>query len=198
MCPSYFMCMENPKRGYNWKLTWGIVCQTSDDGWFDKVSFSFDDVTTEFDWSAQFLHFGQSFEVTLWSISPTFYENLLLWFPCAKKLQSQNVNREKVRKTLVWGKAACKMLVKLKPGAQLWNARVRRGFRRQGGLPTCWWWSRKLSSDVRQLDRKPFRGQSTSSRWCICCQSEIKTWIEILKTFQCKFMIFYVNLCLKI
>jgi len=41
------------------------VSETSDDGRFNKVSFAFDDVTAEFDFASQFLHFGQSFKVTL-------------------------------------------------------------------------------------------------------------------------------------
>jgi hypothetical protein len=51
------------------------------------------------------------------SISPTFYEQLLHQNPCAKKLQTQIVSTPKLRKKLMYEKAACKILVKLIPGA---------------------------------------------------------------------------------
>ncbi len=50
------------------------------------------------------------------SISPTFYEQLLRLNPFAKKLQTQIVSTEKLRKKLTYAKAARKILVKLTPG----------------------------------------------------------------------------------
>jgi len=52
----------------------------------------------------------------LQSISPTFYELLLIAsiFFC-QILQSQSVGKEKLCKTILYKKAACKMWVKLKP-----------------------------------------------------------------------------------
>jgi hypothetical protein len=47
------------------------------------------------------------------SISSTFYEQLLRPNPYAKKLQTQIVSTQKVRKELWYEKAACKILVKL-------------------------------------------------------------------------------------
>jgi hypothetical protein len=51
------------------------------------------------------------------SISPTFYEHLLHQNPFTKKLQTQIVSTHKLRKKLSYEKAACKILVKLTPGA---------------------------------------------------------------------------------
>ncbi len=64
--------------------------------------------------SAMFLN-NLAFGLLLLFISPKFYEQLLHLFPFAKKLQSQTVIREKLRKALSYKKAALKMLVKLKP-----------------------------------------------------------------------------------
>ena len=48
------------------------------------------------------------------SISPAIYEQLLHQFPFFdKNLQTQTVSREKLRKTLSYKKAVCKLLVKL-------------------------------------------------------------------------------------
>ncbi len=47
------------------------------------------------------------------SISPTFYEQLLHQNPFTKKLQTQIVSTQKVRKELWYEKAVCKILVKL-------------------------------------------------------------------------------------
>jgi hypothetical protein len=49
------------------------------------------------------------------SISSTFYEQILSRYSFAKKLQSQNVSREKLRKTLSKEKGASKLLMKLTP-----------------------------------------------------------------------------------
>jgi hypothetical protein len=49
------------------------------------------------------------------SISPTFYEQLLCQNPFAKKLQTQIVSTSKLRKKLLYEKAALKILVKLTP-----------------------------------------------------------------------------------
>ena len=57
----------------------------------------------------------------LWSISPTFYEQLLCQFPYAKKVQTLNVSTEKLLKRLLYEKDARKMLVKLTPCLQLQN-----------------------------------------------------------------------------
>jgi hypothetical protein len=48
------------------------------------------------------------------SISPTCDEHYLCNFPFSKKIQSQTLIGEKLRKVLAYEKAACKMLVKLK------------------------------------------------------------------------------------
>ncbi len=53
------------------------------------------------------------------SILPTFYEQLLHQNPLAKKLQTQIVSIEKLRKKLSYEKAACKLLVKLTPGGSI-------------------------------------------------------------------------------
>jgi len=53
------------------------------------------------------------------SISPTFYEQLLRQNSFAKKLQTQIVSIYKLRKKLLYKKAACKLLVKLTPGGKL-------------------------------------------------------------------------------
>jgi hypothetical protein len=50
------------------------------------------------------------------TISTTFYEQLCHQYSCAKKLQSQNVIREKLRKALLHEKGASNILVKLVPG----------------------------------------------------------------------------------
>jgi len=50
------------------------------------------------------------------SNSSTFYPHLFCWYFCAKKLQSQNVTREKLHKTLLYKKFAGKMLMKLITG----------------------------------------------------------------------------------
>jgi hypothetical protein len=49
----------------------------------------------------------------LWSISSTFYEQLLRKNFCAQKLHSQNVTREKLLKRLSYKRGAHKTLVKL-------------------------------------------------------------------------------------
>jgi len=50
------------------------------------------------------------------SISSTFYAGLLYQYFCTKKLQSQNLTREKLRKALLYKKFAHKMLMKLTQG----------------------------------------------------------------------------------
>ena len=50
------------------------------------------------------------------SISPTFYEQLLRQNSFDKKLQTQFLSTEKMRKKLSYEKAARKILVKLTPG----------------------------------------------------------------------------------
>jgi len=47
--------------------------------------------------------------------APTFYKQLFHQYSFAKRLQSQTLIREKLRKTLSYEKPAIKMLVKLKP-----------------------------------------------------------------------------------
>jgi len=66
--------------------------------------------------------FGQKFpeshhtnNVSLQSISPTFYDQLLSLFPSTKKLQIQTETTFKLRKTLLYEKSVHKMLVKLTP-----------------------------------------------------------------------------------
>ncbi len=54
------------------------------------------------------------FKVSL-TISPTFYTQFLCQYFCSKKLQSQSVNWEKLQKSFLYKKSACKMLVKLTP-----------------------------------------------------------------------------------
>jgi len=54
-------------------------------------------------------------------ISPTFYEQFLSQYFCAKKLQSQNVTREKMRNLLQYEKFASKMLIKLTSGGNFTN-----------------------------------------------------------------------------
>ena len=49
----------------------------------------------------------------LWSISPTFYKQLLRQYSCAKKIQTLAVSTKKLLKRLLYEKAARKMLVKL-------------------------------------------------------------------------------------
>jgi len=51
----------------------------------------------------------------LWSISSTYYEQLLCQNSFTKKLQSQTATREKLRKTLSYKKGSSKMLMKLTP-----------------------------------------------------------------------------------
>jgi len=48
-------------------------------------------------------------------MSSIFYKQLLRQYSFAKKLQSQNVSREKLRKALLYKKGARKMLMKLTP-----------------------------------------------------------------------------------
>jgi hypothetical protein len=50
------------------------------------------------------------------SISSTFYARFFNQYPFAKKSQSQNVTREKLRKALSYKKFAHKMLMKSTPG----------------------------------------------------------------------------------
>ncbi len=57
----------------------------------------------------------------LWSISPTFYRQLLCRYSFPKKLQSQTISRKNLHKTLSYQKATSKMLVKLKPGVNSIN-----------------------------------------------------------------------------
>jgi hypothetical protein len=52
------------------------------------------------------------------SISPTFYEQLLCQNPFAKKLQTQIVSTQKLRKKLLYKKAARKILVE-------WNSTLK-------------------------------------------------------------------------
>ncbi len=47
------------------------------------------------------------------SISSTYYVWLLRWYFCVKKLQSQNITREKLGKALLYKKLTHKMLMKL-------------------------------------------------------------------------------------
>jgi hypothetical protein len=54
-------------------------------------------------------------------------EQLLRPYSCAKKLQSQNVTREKLRKRLLYEKGDWKMLMKLTPGLNFINV-LRTGF----------------------------------------------------------------------
>ncbi len=56
------------------------------------------------------------------SISPTFYEQLLRQNPFAKKLQTQIVSTQKLRKKLSYEKAGRKMIMKLPPGIQMFEA----------------------------------------------------------------------------
>jgi len=51
------------------------------------------------------------------SISSTCYTRLLLTYFCAKKIQSLNVTREKLREALLYKKFANKMLMKLTAGS---------------------------------------------------------------------------------
>jgi len=55
-------------------------------------------------------------------ISSTFYEQLLLRNSFSKKLQSQIVIREKLRKALSCEKGARKMLMKLTPAENQWRS----------------------------------------------------------------------------
>jgi len=55
---------------------------------------------------------------TLKTISSTFYKQLLHRYSCAKKLQSQTVAREKLRKTLAYEKGA---MMKSTPGVNFFN-----------------------------------------------------------------------------
>jgi len=57
--------------------------------------------------------------VNLVSISSTFYEQLLCQYICSKKLQIQNVTREKLRKALSYENFSRKMLMKLNLGNDL-------------------------------------------------------------------------------
>jgi len=50
------------------------------------------------------------------SISSTFYAHLFCQYFFAKKLQSQNVTREKPRKALLYEKFEHKIMMKLTPG----------------------------------------------------------------------------------
>ncbi len=59
-------------------------------------------------------------QLTSLSISPTFYEQPLRQNPFAKKLQTQTVSTQKLRKKLWYKKAARKILVKLTPGDRLY------------------------------------------------------------------------------
>jgi hypothetical protein len=52
------------------------------------------------------------------SISPTFYEQLWHQNPFTKKLQAKIVSASKLHKKLSYEKAACKILLKLTPGAK--------------------------------------------------------------------------------
>jgi hypothetical protein len=53
------------------------------------------------------------------SILATFYEQLLNQNPFAKKLQTQIVSTEKLRKKLLYKKASRKILVKLTTGVKV-------------------------------------------------------------------------------
>jgi len=56
------------------------------------------------------------------SISPTFYARFFANIFAQKKLQSQNVTREKLHKALSYKKHACKMLMKLATGVNFTNS----------------------------------------------------------------------------
>ena len=47
------------------------------------------------------------------NFTPTFYEQILHQFPCAKNLQTKTKSKEKLHKMLLLGKSARKMLAKL-------------------------------------------------------------------------------------
>jgi len=53
------------------------------------------------------------------SISSTYYSGLLRQYYCDKKLQSQNVTREKLLEALLYKKFEHKMLMKLTPGLRI-------------------------------------------------------------------------------
>jgi len=53
--------------------------------------------------------------------SQTFYAQLLLKYFCTRKLQSQNVTREKLHKALLYEKYEHEMLMKLTSGAKFTN-----------------------------------------------------------------------------
>jgi len=55
------------------------------------------------------------------SISSTLYLSLLHQYFCVKKLQSQNVTKEKLHKELLFEKFARKMLMKLNPRETLFS-----------------------------------------------------------------------------
>ncbi len=59
--------------------------------------------------------------VFLRSISSSFYKQLLRQYFCAKKLQSQTMTREKLRKAHLYKKVMCKMLMALTPGVDFIN-----------------------------------------------------------------------------
>ncbi len=60
-------------------------------------------------------------DVVLGSNSSTFYKQLLRWYFCTKKLKSQTVTWEKLRKTLLYEKVWSKMLMKLTPWVNYTN-----------------------------------------------------------------------------
>jgi len=60
-----------------------------------------------------------TFQFGLKSISLAFYEQLLCRYSLAKKFQSQNVSRGKLRKLLLYKKVFSKMLMKLTPDYRL-------------------------------------------------------------------------------
>jgi len=57
--------------------------------------------------------------LTLQSISPKFYEQILQQHSFAKKIQSQNEIREKLHQALLYEKGSSKMLIKLIPDVGL-------------------------------------------------------------------------------
>ncbi len=65
--------------------------------------------------------YGNWNQVDLVSISSTFYKKLLRHYLCTKKLQSQNVTKEKLCIALLYEKLSNKMLMKLTLGVNFIN-----------------------------------------------------------------------------
>jgi len=85
------------------------------------------------------------------SISSTFYLRLLRWYFCSKKLQSQNVTREKLCKTLLYEKLSRKMLMKLTPVR-------RKRVQRAGSRSSCQDFVLWRNSDSLQFDSPSRKG----------------------------------------